>query len=67
MDVTNRGADLGIAVGVDILLEEIHEPSIPLQDREDPQIWTGRLPGEEGLDPRRKVRHGEDSPEGLES
>ena len=66
MDVPDRGADLGVAVGVDILLEEVDETSIPLQDREDPQVRPGRLAGKERLDPRREIRLGQDSPESLE-
>ena len=67
VDVADRGADLGVAVGVDVLLEEVDEPAVALQDGEDAQVRAGRRPGEEGLDPRREIRLGEDSPEGLES
>ena len=34
MNVPNRGADLRVAVGVDVFLKKVHKTSIPLQDRE---------------------------------
>jgi hypothetical protein len=66
MNIPNRGADLRVAVGVDVLLKKIHETTIPLQDREDPQVRPGRNAGKERFDPRREIKLGQDPPEGLE-
>ena len=66
MDVADRGADLGVAVRIDVFLEEVDQPAVALEDREDPQVRSGRRPGEERLDPCREIGLGQDSPESLE-
>ena len=63
MDVPDRRTDLRIVVGVDVFLEEVDEPAIALQDRQDPQVGPGRRLREQRLDPRREVRFREDPPE----
>ena len=42
VDIADRGADLGVAVAVDVFLEKVDKTSVPLQDRENPQVGPGR-------------------------
>ena len=54
MDVAHRGADLRVAVGVDILFQEIDQPAVALQDRQHAQVGAGRCPRVKRLDPAAK-------------
>ena len=65
VDVADRRADLGVTVGIDVLLEEVDQAAIPLKDGQDSQVRAGRRPGEERLDTLREIRLGQDSPERL--
>lgn len=63
MDVTNSRSDLGIAVAVDLLFEEIDEAAIALEHGQNPQVRAGRGTRKQRLDPTRESDVGDDSPE----
>jgi hypothetical protein len=42
VDVANRRANLSIAVGINVLLQEVDQSAIPLQYGEDSQVWASR-------------------------
>ena len=63
MDVPHRGADLGVGVGVDVFLEEVDQPAVALEDRQDAEVGAGRRRLEQRLDPRGERGVGQGPPE----